>query len=150
MVKAVATKSIIPLAMKDAWYPTPSYSTPPKVAPTVIASCITATIRPPPASASSGSILASQVNQPTGAQVAIKPQPPSSTAVGTTQEPVEITANAMTAMSSGIPVSTLNRCRPTSEPTIIVPTSPATPMISRSSDNVGTSTCVTVSRNGRR
>ena len=52
--------------------PAASNTRPPAVAPSVMASWITATIRPPPASASSGSVRASQVPQATGPPVAVQ------------------------------------------------------------------------------
>ncbi|MNH20828.1 hypothetical protein D3C79_806150 [compost metagenome] len=94
--------------------------------------------------------MANQVNQPTGSQVETSPQIPSKTATGTTQLPTVITAKAMAVMINGTPRRTRFRCRPTSVPTTIVPTSPAAPIISSRSESLGTSTCVTVSRKGRR
>lgn len=52
----------------------PSNNIPPSVAPNVIASCIMATIKPPPNSASLGKVRVSQVFQATGAEVPINPQ----------------------------------------------------------------------------
>ena len=62
------------LATKVTAYPFVSNSNPPSVDPKAIDSWITATIRPPPASASLGKLLVSQAHQPTGLEVAIKKQ----------------------------------------------------------------------------
>src|ERR1051325_10685703 len=54
-----------------------SKSRPPSVAPSMMASWTTATSRPPPASASCGSVRESHVHQPTGAAVPTSPHIPS-------------------------------------------------------------------------
>ena len=129
---------------------TTRYGTPPIVAPVAIASWMTATISPPPASLSSGSTLLSQVHQPTGAAVPMSPQPKSSAPVANGTPPSTVSASAIAAIASGIAISTLYSCVRSAIPISHVPISPAPPVMSRTSDSAGMSRPVTVSRNGRR
>ena len=75
------------------------------IAPAAIASCTMATSKPPPASASSGSVCASHVHHPTGAAVATSPHSPRRTAVSNGDAPKFTSASAMAAMISGMIVS---------------------------------------------
>lgn len=59
-VRKAASNSTAALAMNVLWYPLLSNSKPPIVEPRAMASCTTATINPPPSSASRDSIIASQ------------------------------------------------------------------------------------------
>src|SRR4051794_11645593 len=65
--RPAAISSKAALVTKVARYPIPPNSTPPMVEPRAIDSWTAATIKPPPASASLGSDLASHAHQPTGA-----------------------------------------------------------------------------------
>lgn len=62
------------LARNSTRAPAMSKTTPPSVAPRVMASRTIATIKPPPASASSGTVRASQVHHATVAAVLAKPE----------------------------------------------------------------------------
>lgn len=66
--------------------------------PSAMANWITATIRPPPASALCGMTSANQLHQPTGAAVAIRPHKPTGTTTAATHAPKGINATAMTAI----------------------------------------------------
>jgi hypothetical protein len=138
------------LSAKVLRKPLVSNKKPPIVAPSVMASCMTATIRPPPASASLGRVLLSQVPHPTGAGVPTSPQHRSNIALAIGQRPSVIKAMAIEAIASGMAINTVYKRVLNSAPIKYVPTNPATPRISRMSDRVGTFTPVTVSRKGRR
>lgn len=75
--------------------PLVSNSHPPIEAPAVEASWVASTIGPPPAPASSGSVLLGRTPQPTGAGVPIRPQPASNAAVAAGQCPKATRAAAM-------------------------------------------------------
>ncbi|MNT35388.1 hypothetical protein D3C72_1714140 [compost metagenome] len=111
---------------------------------------ITATNRPPPASALSGMASAIQLHQPTGADVAIRPHRPSNATTAATHVPKGISARAMIAINAGMRINVRYKPRLRTAPIRVVPMKPATPIASRISDSVDTSTCVTVSRNGRK
>ena len=65
-------------------------------------SCTTATISPPPASASCGRVRAIHVHHPTGAAVATSPQTPNSTVVAVTEAPTAMSVTAIAAISTGM------------------------------------------------
>ena len=75
------------------------------VEPRAMANWMTATIKPPPASASCGMACAIQFHQPTGLAVPINPHNPSSTATVSTHAPHGINATAITDMRVGIVMS---------------------------------------------
>ncbi|MNB58368.1 transcriptional activator FtrA [compost metagenome] len=148
--RIAATPSKAALNSKVARYPLESKTSPPTVAPDAIASWIIATIKPPPASVSLGSVFASHVHQPTGAAVATSPHMPSKTVVVAAELPNETSASAITAIRIGITMRV--RCRPFFKNASIrkVPARPARPRTSNINDSMETLTCVTVSRKGRR
>lgn len=108
--RAPATTSKAALNSNVASYPLKSNTIPPTVAPAAIANWMIATISPPPASASCGSVFACYVHQPTGAAVATSPQNPSNTVTVSAEPPNETNANAITAINIGVTISV--RCKP--------------------------------------
>jgi hypothetical protein len=63
-----------------------------------------ATINPPPVSTSLGSVLTSHVHHATGAVAATNPQTPSNTVAADTESPNQMSAKAITAISSDMTV----------------------------------------------
>lgn len=92
------------LKAKVLCQPKVSNTTPPAVEPSAMESWITATINPPPASASSGNVRAIHVHQPVGAAVASIPQKPNSRATIHRLSPVSINTPAISAISSGMAI----------------------------------------------
>src|SRR5690606_19436697 len=69
----IAVTSNKPLPMNTPLAPLRSNTAPPPAAPALIASWMDATSSPPALSASSGTVVASQVDQPTGTRPKAKP-----------------------------------------------------------------------------
>src|SRR5436190_612537 len=99
-------------------------------------------MRPPPASASSGSDRDSHSHQPTGAAVANRPQAVSKTTVAGLDAPAT-SVTAIAAIATGMTAKVAYK--PTffrTKPMTVVPTKPAMPSASRISDSVDTWTRV--------
>jgi hypothetical protein len=145
-----ARARITALLAKSTTGPLASNTTPPIVAPRVMANWMTATMSPPPASASSGRVRVSQVPQATGAGVPTRPQRARRTAVIHVEVPNRARARATPAMIRGTAASVRGKLAPTALPITKLPMRPATPTTRSRVESVETSTPVTCSRNGRR
>src|SRR6187399_3270815 len=111
---------------------------------------MTATIRPPPTSASCGRVLASQVHHPTGAAVPRHPQSARRVIVAVLESPNMTRPQAVKAMINGITTRTGYTLLRSSFPISTVPRNPDTPMTRSMNESADALTWVTDSRNGRR
>lgn len=97
IARTVAITRTTALPRNSGTAPTASNTKPPTVAPSVIASWTTATISPPPASASSGAARVTHVHQATAAELT-KPQSARRAVVTATDVPKPASSMAIIAM----------------------------------------------------
>ena len=107
----IALSSSRPLPVKTPLAPVMSNTAPPPAAPALMASWMEATSSPPALSASSGTVVASQVDQPTGTRPKAKPHMATIRPSSSARWPKATIISARMLIANGTSASVMRRLR---------------------------------------